>query len=74
MQQSLGSEDGQGPESITPAMQAADHDQKERLKLMKMIYDSQQRQESLHERDRGDSNKNTPVLPAAGALAAPGGL
>ena len=67
MQQSLGSEDGQGPESITPAMQAADHDQKERLKLMKMIYDSQQRQESLHEAISG-FQKNTPVLPAAAAL------
>ncbi len=32
-----------------PESQAAGHRQKEKLKLMKMIYDSQQRQESLHE-------------------------
>ena len=35
---------------------------------MKMIYDSQQRQESLHESIL-EFQKNTPLLPAASALA-----
>ena len=35
---------------------------------MKMIYDSQQRQEALHESIL-DFQKNTPLLPAAAALA-----
>ena len=48
--------------------QAAAHRQVEKLKLMKMIYDSQQRQESLHESIL-EFQKNTPLLPAAGALA-----
>ena len=42
--------------------------QKEKLKLMKMIYDSAQRQESLH-KSILELQKDMPVLPAAGALA-----
>jgi len=44
------------------------HVQKEKLKLMKMIYDSQQRQEALHESVM-ELQKNAPLQPAADALA-----
>jgi hypothetical protein len=44
------------------------HRQKEKLRLMKMIYDSQCRQQSLH-KSMADHVKQTPLLPAAGVLA-----
>jgi chromosome segregation ATPase len=52
----------------SPASQAMQRRQKEKLRLMKMIYDSQQRQESLHQSIL-EFQKNTPLLPAASALA-----
>ncbi|MBF0570999.1 MAG: hypothetical protein HQL12_03920 [Candidatus Omnitrophica bacterium] len=61
--QNLPLSDVQSPES-----QAGTHRQKEKLMLMKMIYDSQQRQEALH-KSILEFHKNTPLLPAAGALA-----
>jgi len=57
------SSEGQSVES-----QAQARLQKEKLKLMKMIYESQQRQEALHESILG-FHKDIPLLPAAGALA-----
>ncbi len=51
-----------------PESQETVHRQKEKLRLMKMIYDSQQRQESLHQAIL-DFQKNTPLQPAASALA-----
>jgi len=48
--------------------QAEARRQKEKLKLMKMIYDSQQRQEALHGAML-DVRKNAPVIPGATALA-----
>jgi len=63
------------PGGLSPASQGdsslpqvAARRQKEKLKLMKMIYDSQQRQEALHESIL-EFQKDTPLLPAASALA-----
>ncbi len=47
---------------------SANRRQKEKLRLMKMVYDSQQRQELLHESIL-EFQKNTALLPAASALA-----
>ena len=52
----------------SPENPADIHQEKERLKLMKMIYDSQQRQEDLHGSIL-QFQKNTSLLPAASALA-----
>jgi len=52
----------------SPESQAQLHRQKEKLRLMKMIYDSQQRQEVSHQSIL-DFQKNTPLLPGASALA-----
>jgi chromosome segregation ATPase len=67
IQQSLDAENQQDHQLPSPRSLAVDHDQKERLKLMKMIYDSQQRQESLHQAI-SEFQKNTPLQPAASAL------
>jgi chromosome segregation ATPase len=67
IQQSLQADARQKPK--TPSFQSLseEHSQKERLKLMKMIYDSQQRQEALH-KAISEYQKNTPLQPAASAL------
>ena len=63
---------GPGPlsswDQVSSGSEIASRRQKEKLKLMKMIYDSQERQEALHESIL-EFQKNTPLLPAAGALA-----
>jgi chromosome segregation ATPase len=60
---------GELPSSIQGSENPADiHQEKEKLKLMKMIYDSQQRQEDLHG-SLLEFQKNTSLLPAASALA-----
>jgi len=46
----------------------SDHQEKEKLKLMKMIYESQQRQVDLH-KAIFELQKNTPIMPGAEALA-----
>jgi hypothetical protein len=43
------------------------HDQKEKLQLMKMIYDSQQHQAAMHQAISA-YQQNTPIQPAASAL------
>jgi chromosome segregation ATPase len=55
-------------EGQTPASLTAVHFQKEKLRLLKMIYDSQQRQEALHQSIL-EFQKNTPALPVVSALA-----
>jgi len=55
---------------ISPARQAAVDRQKEKLKLMKMVYDSQLRQETLH-RSILELKKSTNSLPVAQALVRP---
>lgn len=52
----------------SPQTIAAQRRQKEKLKLMKMIYDSQLRQENLHQSIL-DAQKNAPLITAASALA-----
>jgi len=56
------------PAVQSPESEAAVHIQKEKLKLMKMIYDSQQRQEGFHESIM-ILQKTSPLLPAANAQA-----
>ena len=56
------------PQPGAPVEQADDHAQKEKLKLMKMIYDSQERQEKLHEAIM-NYQKDAPLRPADTALA-----
>ena len=56
------------PQGPSPAYQASDRHEKEKLKLMKMIYDSEQRQESLHEAIM-EFQKNAPLQPATAVLA-----
>jgi chromosome segregation ATPase len=56
------------PEAQPADSQAAVRLQKEKLRLMKMIYDSQKRQGALHESIL-EFQKNTPLLPGASALA-----
>jgi hypothetical protein len=56
------------PQSPSPESLAEEHRQKEKLRLMKMIYESQQRQESMH-KSILEFQKDTPLLPAASALA-----
>jgi chromosome segregation ATPase len=63
IQQSLDTEDQQLPKMSPSAFLAAEHSQKEKLKLMKMVYDSQQRQESLHEAI-SEFQKNAPRVVA----------
>ena len=55
-------------QDLSPESPTAARRQKEKLKLMKMIYDSQQRQEMLHKAIQG-FQKDTPLMPAANALA-----
>lgn len=61
--------DGRIQKSFSPETRAADHSRKEKLKLMKMIYDSQQRQVSLHQAILDLQSNAPPILPAASALA-----
>jgi chromosome segregation ATPase len=56
------------PQPLSPEFQIAARRQKEELTLMKMINESQQRQETLHQ-DILDFQKNTKLLPVASALA-----
>ena len=56
------------PMPMSPESQTAAHVQKEKLRLMKMIFDSQQRQEELH-KSILELQKNTNLLPAPSALA-----
>ena len=67
IQQSLDTGYQEDQKLLSPESLAAARLQKEKLKLMKMIYDSQQRQESMHESIL-EFQKNTP-LPALSALA-----
>ena len=57
------------PQAPSPGTQAAERRQKEKLKLMKMIYESQQRQGSLHQAILKIQKKPS-LSPAGGAPAA----
>ena len=56
------------PPGPSPATVEEEHRQKERLRLIKMIYDCQQRQESL-QAAMLETQKNMPLVPAASAMA-----
>ena len=53
---------------IQESMMSGGRLQKEKLKLMKMIYDSQQRQESLHEAILLSKNSQAPRMTASGHI------
>ena len=56
------------PEVESPRIAADARLQKEKLRLLKMIYESQQRQETLHASIL-ETQQKTPLVPAAAALA-----